>query len=729
MRKTEEITSFFYSQYFAEGLRITIGTIIPVVICAFFGEFKTGTLISLGALIVGLSDTPGAPRHRRFGMVYCTLLGIITIFITALFNSSLPLMTITIAIFAFLFSMLAVFNARAATIGTMCLLVMLINIDDVYTLKQEFTYLLYFLIGAVWYMIISFSIMQVRPYRLAQQELSETILQVAEYLRLKANFYDTSIDVDDNYIKLIESQIAVNAHQENVRDILFRSKRSIKDTTKEGRFLSLIFNDINDLFEQSMTTHYDYDKVRINYGPSGILEKIKDVIVKATHELDNIAYKINANKIPKPIHDLEAEIDKLRIAVDRYDKTSEQSVIPLKKVLINIRTITKHIRDIYNYGQFKSVNVEKEEIQHSRKFLRNEALNWEKFRDNLSINSSIFRHALRMSIMLAGTYLTLNLLNYPGFGTYWILLTILVILKPGFGLTKERNVQRLIGTVIGGIIGGIILATVPDLTARFVILIFFFLIAYSLFRVNYIMAVIFMTPYVLIMLSFTGVNTIEMAKERILDTFIGGSLAFLSSYIVFPNWESFQIRANIRSLLIANYHYLAQAIKVLSGNTEDVTSYKLARKEVYIASANMGSTFQRLLTEPKWRQNLTKEVNRFVILNHVFSSYTATLLTQLHDAEDHHFNNAHLRQLYKALGHLEKTINYVSEQDDTAFEPVQGVEKLDTDETESDDGRLITEQLQFLIKISADIQKITTDFTGKSEIIEKTKLKINGERL
>ncbi|MDR2285189.1 MAG: FUSC family protein [Sphingobacterium sp.] len=727
MRKTEEITSFFYSQYFAEGLRITMGTIIPVVICAFFGEFKTGTLISLGALIVGLSDTPGAPRHRKFGMVYCTLLGSITILITALCNGILPLMTIIIAILAFLFSMLAVFNTRAATIGTMCLLIMLINVDDVHTLKEEMTYLVYFLIGASWYMLISFSIMQVRPYRLAQQELSETILQVAEYLRLKANFYDTRIGVDDNYIKLIESQIAVNSHQENVRDILFRSKRSIKDTTKEGRFLSLMFNDVIDLFEQSMTTHYDYDKVRINYGPSGILDNIKGVILKATHELDNIAYKINANRIPKPIYDLEAEIDKLRVAVDEFDKSSEQSAIPLKKILINIRTITKHIRDMYNYGQFKSVNVEKEEIQHSRKFLRNEALNWEKFRDNLSLNSSNFRHALRMSIMLSGTYLTLNLINYPHFGMYWILLTILVILKPGFGLTKERNVQRLIGTVIGGILGGIVLVMIPDLTARFIILIIFFLIAYSLFRVNYIMAVIFMTPYVLIMLSFTGVNTIEMAQERILDTFIGGSLAFLSSYIIFPNWESFQIRTNIRGLLIANYHYLAQAVRVLSGNMEDITSYKLARKEVYIASANMGSTFQRLLTEPKWRQNVTKEVNRFVILNHVFSSYTATLMTQLQDADDHHFNNAHLRQLYKALGILEKTIAAVSQEEDSAFQPFKGIERLDTEETESDDARLITEQLQFLIKIATDIQKITADLITKSEDLERIKPPANGE--
>ncbi|VTQ03461.1 FUSC family protein [Sphingobacterium daejeonense] len=56
------------------------------------------------------------------------------------------------------------------------------------------------------------------------------------------------------------------------------------------------------------------------------------------------------------------------------------------------------------------------------------------------------------------------------------------------------------------------------------------------------MAVMFMTPYVLIMLSFSGLNTFEVAKERIFDTFLGGMIAFLSSYIIFPNWESFQIK-------------------------------------------------------------------------------------------------------------------------------------------------------------------------------------------
>ncbi|MCA5005292.1 FUSC family protein [Sphingobacterium bovistauri] len=712
MKKTQELSSFFYSQYFAEGLRITLGTIIPVIVCAFLGEFVMGTFISLGALIIGLSDTPGAPRHRRWGMLYCTLFSIIAIIATALANDNIYIMSVIIAVLSFIFSMFSVFNVRAATVGMMGILIMLINIDAQFSFQEEMRYLGLFIIGAVWYMLISFSLMRVRPYRIAQQELSETIVHIADYLRLKANFYDLKKDADDNYIKLIEKQIGVNEHQENVRDILFQSKRSIKDTTKEGRYLTLVFNEMVDLFEQSMTTHYDYTEIRNKYTESGILEEIKNIIDKIAHELDNFAFKLHANKQPKQLYDFEDEIERIRIKIEEFDASNSVNSIPLKKIVINIRTITKHVQNMYTYVFFKADDLNKEEIKESNKFINRDILNWQNFKDNLSLDSSVFRHALRMAIVLSGTYFLFNIFNYSSFTTYWILLTILVILKPGFGLTKERNLQRLIGTIIGGIIGGIILLTVPDVTIRFAILIFFFLIAYSLFRVNYILAVIFMTPYVLIMLSFTGVNTLEMAKERIIDTFIGGSIAFLSSYIIFPNWESFQIRNNMRNLLIANYKYLAQAIILLSDKKISVTEYKLARKEVYIASANMGSTFQRLITEPKWRQKNTKEVNRFVILNHIFSSYTATLLTQLYNTTTESYNNTHVKLLLKCLGHLEKSINEIALNDSQQINYVKTIEKQSVDSID-DETLLITDQLQFLVKISGDLQKNVTTLASK----------------
>lgn len=720
MNKTKEISNFFYSQYFADGLRITIGCVVPILICAALGEFLMGTFISLGALLIGLSDTPGAPSHRRTGMIACLIVCILTQLITVVSNTNLYLMTLVIGALCFLYSMFAVFNARAATVGSMGILIMLINVDNAYTLQEELYYLLFFVIGAVWYMLISFSLSQVRPYRLAQQELSESIRYVGDFIRLRGNFYDHKIDLEENYRKLIEKQIEVHEHQENVRDLLFQSKRSIKDTTKIGRFLTLIFNDIVDLFELSMTTHYDYELIRKNYAHTGILKEFKNLLLKVANELDHLAYQLNANRAPKPLYNFQDDIDHIREQIDNIEAKEGINTIPLKKILISIRSITLFIQNIYNYNVIRSNQVNKQEIEEASKFIQTEHIVWSKLRDNLSFNSSIFRHALRMAIVMSVTFLVLNadLFNIGSMGSFWVLLTIMVILKPGFGLTKERNFQRLLGTIIGGIIGAIILMTVHNQIALFILLIFFFLTAYSLFRVNYIVAVLFMTPYVLIMLSFTGLNTFEIAKERIFDTFLGGMIAFISSYVIFPNWESFQIKPSMRHLLKANYNYLALAVRMLAEENVSVTSYKLSRKEVYIASANMGSTFQRMLSEPKWRQKSTKEVNRFVILNHILSSYGATLLLQLHEARNSNYTKEHLVLLKKILNHLSKAIQVVSDPEQQDFQEVQDFPDVNEETLDPEETKLITEQLQFLNKISTDLHKSTVEVMEKEAIIQ-----------
>src|SRR3546814_11063875 len=125
------------------------------------------------------------------------------------------------------------------------------------------------------------------------------------------------------------------------------------------------------------------------------------------------------------------------------------------------------------------------------------------------------------------------------------------ILKPGFSLTKERNFQRLIGTVIGGVVGAVLLLVVKDETSLFVLLLLFMVATFSLIRVRYVVSVIFMTPYVLILFSFLGMNTLSILQERIIDTLIGSGSAFLSSYVIFPSWESVQVYGTMRKLLVA----------------------------------------------------------------------------------------------------------------------------------------------------------------------------------
>ena len=74
------------------------------------------------------------------------------------------------------------------------------------------------------------------------------------------------------------------------------------------------------------------------------------------------------------------------------------------------------------------------------------------FRDNLTLDSPVFRYSARVALAMLLGFIITQFLPY-GHHSYWVLLTISVILKPAFSLTKQRNIERIGGTLIGGVIG------------------------------------------------------------------------------------------------------------------------------------------------------------------------------------------------------------------------------------------------------------------------------------
>ena len=64
---------------------------------------------------------------------------------------------------------------------------------------------------------------------------------------------------------------------------------------------------------------------------------------------------------------------------------------------------------------------------------------------NLTMASPSFRHALRVTIAVAVGFWLGRLL--PLTNAYWIVMTTVIILKPGYSLTRQRNGQRIIGTM------------------------------------------------------------------------------------------------------------------------------------------------------------------------------------------------------------------------------------------------------------------------------------------
>ncbi|OYZ44822.1 MAG: FUSC family protein, partial [Sphingobacteriales bacterium 24-40-4] len=376
---------------------------------------------------------------------------------------------------------------------------------------------------------------------------------------------------------------------------------------------------------------------------------------KLSEELENLSYYIISNEIPQRLYDFKYELERLKKCIDLVEESGTNAFV-LKKILINVRNMVSRVDKIYTYFNQKQLTGQeiKNEVDLS-KFVSHQKFDFKILKENLSPKSSIFRHSIRVALMCFIGFLVSKL--FPvGYHSYWILLTILVLLKPAYSLTKQRNIERLIGTIIGAVVGALILIFIKDQTALFIFLLLFMVAAYSFQRLNYIVSVLFMTPYILILLSFLGESNLNIAQERIIDTFIGSFIALSASYLVLPNWESHQFKDFMREVLIANYQYLQKVAIILSGGTIDITAYKLARKNVYVNSANLGSAFQRMLSEPKSKQQNSKELHKFVVLNHMLSSYTATLITNLQQINPLIVNDLHIKLIRRSLYTLSEVI-------------------------------------------------------------------------
>ena len=147
-RQTRAIQSFFYSQYFSDGLRITLGVLLPSLVFWQFDQFELGLTLSLGALCVSGADNPGPVMHKRNGMLICSGLMFLVAILTGFARLDVYTLGAEIVILSFFFSMFTVYGNRAASVGTSCLLIMILMMEKALKPDEILGYSLTILAGS-----------------------------------------------------------------------------------------------------------------------------------------------------------------------------------------------------------------------------------------------------------------------------------------------------------------------------------------------------------------------------------------------------------------------------------------------------------------------------------------------------------------------------------------------------------------------------------------------------
>ena len=549
-------------------------------------------------------------------------------------------------------------------------------------------------------MLAALLLFRLTPYRPAQRSIGHCLRETAKYLLVKAEMYNTDSNLQQQYYKLLEQQVAVNASQDAARELLFKNRALLKESTRTGRLLVLAFVDIVDLFEQIMATGYDYEELRTKYADTGILKTISEIIKELATELNNIGEAIQSNSSYTRKFDLENELELLKKKINEI--SGNQNTLILEKVIANLQNLKEKIDSILEY--FNEDISSKRKLRTSKeysRFVSQQNISWKVFKNNLTFDSSIFRHSVRVMITCEVGYMASKLLLH-GHHSYWIVMTIIIILKPAFSLTKQKNHDRLLGTIGGGILGLLLLYFVHDKVALFGFLVFFMLGTYTYKTLNYIVMVIFLTPYILILFHFLGLGALNVAGERLLDTTIGSALAALGSYFLFPVWESSQLQTYMMNVLKANIHFMEKLRDLFAGAKISSLEYKVVRKELFVSTANLAAALHRMLSEPKNKQQHKNEIYEFVVLNNLLSSNVASLTSEMMQRPPTASKEL-IRSVESSIYNLQQSLkkldgNYVSEKNNYSNSSLSPDKAMHSQ---------WQPQLEFIQKLIFDIGKIT----------------------
>ncbi len=626
-----QLRKYLTSQNLYTSIRLTAAALIPAVILYHYDLLLSAIALPLGAIFTASIDSPGPLVHRRNTLAVSIVCTFIVILIAGALHAYPPFVIAALIFFGMFFSLLAIYGNRASSVGLNALIVFIFNIDGhLLTNSTALHEALLFSAGGIWYFLLSMLSYSLRPYKLIQQMLGECVIKTADYLKIKGRLYSSSPDYTDINNQLIQNQVSIRQMQEDLREILFKTRSIVKESTVKSRVLMSAFLDIVDLMERVMTSQYDYQELHEKWDKTDFLSLLAKQINILADELHEAGLALQSGLPSSSRRDLDVLQQKsmdafLALRKTNLDENTIEDFIALRQILFSLQDITERIKRLRLSTHYdKKISKEYKNDVDIEKFISHSDIDPRLLINNLTLESANFRHAIRLTVGLLIGY-TISFF-FPFGHSYWILLTIAVIIKPAYSITRKRNIQRVLGTLTGAVFGFGILYLVHNNTALFIIMTGAMVIAYSFLRVNYFVSSAGITLYVLVSFSFLSSGGFQHAlNDRLIDTLIGSAIAWLVAIFVLPNWEHKQIDEYITAALEANRKYFNTVAQSFIGKPVDTTTFKLHRKDAFVALANLSDTFQRMLSEPKSRQIKMEEYHQFVATSHTLTSYIASL--------------------------------------------------------------------------------------------------------
>ncbi len=522
------------------------------------------------------------------------------------------------------FILLGGLGQRYATIAFGALLIAIYTMLGVSLYDQWYQQPLLLLLGAIWYNLLTLAGHLIFPIRPLQDNLARSYEQLAHYLELKSRLFDPDIESESQAplydLALANGQLVTTLNQTKASLLTrLRGDRGQRGTRRTLHYYFVA----QDIHERASSSHIQYAELREKFRYSDVMFRFQRLLSMQSQACQQLSRSILL-RIPYQ-HDprFERAFSHLDAALDRVQAsgTSAEQMKALGFLLNNLRAIDAQLATIES-EQAMALPGNDVENQLADDSLHGFSDIWLRLSRHFTPASALFRHAVRMSLVLCLGYAFIQITGMQH--GYWILLTSLFVCQPNYNATRHRLALRIIGTLAGVALGLPILYFVPSVEGQLILIVITGVLFFAFRNVQYAHATMFITLLVLLCFNLLG-EGFEVALPRVIDTLIGCAIAWAAVSFIWPDWRFRNLPRVLEQAINANCRYLDAILVQYHQGRDNRLEYRIARRDAHNRDAELASVVSNMSTEPRATPEIREVAFRLLCLNHTFTSYISAL--------------------------------------------------------------------------------------------------------
>lgn len=606
---------------------------IPVFIAVNIAAFSVWLLdisqqsmpLVLGIIAGGLADLDNRLTGRLKNIFYTLVAFSVSTLSVQLTLGNGIAFTLLMTVITFIFTMIGAVGQRYNTISFGTLVVALYTTLTYQPETLWYLNSLLILLGTLLYSITAIVVYLFFPNRPVQDAVAKSFVALAEYLEAKSLFFDPD-DIDQLESKQItlamkNSQL-INAFNA-CRTALFYRIRGQYRHTRTTQMINYYFA-AQDIHERANSSYFDYQVLTQQLKNTDLIFRIQRLLELQAQACRDFAQSLQQNTHYSYNARLERAITGVNQSFEHYAQTHQDDTqnTAIKTLINNLQGVDWQLRHLGQTPESSETHHRWVKI-HDDSDVKGFKNIWLTIRSHLSFDSQLFRHAVRLSIVVFVCCTIVEFLQLSR--GYWILLTAVFVCQPNYAATKLRLKQRIIGTILGVIIGSLLPYAQPTLELQMGLVVATSTLFFFFRSNNYSFSTFFITLQVLISFNIIGIDIHSALYSRLIDTLAGSFIAWVAVSYLWPDWKYLQLNKVIHQAIQSDGKYLLYIISQLQFGKCDSLQYRIARRKAHEYATALSATMSNMNSDPEKYKDHLQEGFEMLKLNYSLLSYISAL--------------------------------------------------------------------------------------------------------